>query len=283
MEADALIRVLYIEDNPAHVDLVRTHLAESPQAAFSLETAERIEQALESLAEQPFDAILLNHRLGGSAALNGLERVLTCAQGPVILLTAAQDDATALAAIRKGAQDCLVLGSMDPDTIRRTILYAIERHRQHPELLQQLTCQARERQRESDYLREFCMAAGTPISSHTYGATPLRESAADIYRNMVARYADALDQALVVRAYRTEETLSSTLQDLAVELCCLRVGPRDVVDIHTAALKQKVQGATLPKTQAYVEEARLMLLETMGHLAGCYRSYSYGNAFFNIR
>jgi hypothetical protein len=52
-----------------------------------------------------------------------------------------------------------------------------------------------------------------------------------------------------------------------------------VIDIHTTALKQKVRGAPAPKAQAYAGEARMTLLEVMGHLAGHYRSYAYGSAY----
>ena len=50
--------------------------------------------------------------------------------------------------------------------------------------------------------------------------------------------------------------------------------PRDVVEIHSTALKRKSNGAAPQRAQAYVQEGRLMVLEVMGYLASYYRNYS---------
>jgi hypothetical protein len=47
--------------------------------------------------------------------------------------------------------------------------------------------------------------------------------------------------------------------------------PRDVVEIHLAAMRARAEEAPPQKTQAYVEEGRVLVLELMGHLANFYR------------
>lgn len=170
--------------------------------------------------------------MAGSEGSDDLGHVMANTQLPVIPLTASQNDTVVLTAIRKGAQDCLVKGSLESDQIRRAIRCAIERHRQHPESPRKSARQAQERQRESDHLQAFCLQIQTPVYNQAHGAIPLRDSSAQVYSGMVAKYADALDQALVVRAYKTDNGLSQTLQALAAELDSLSAGPRDVIDIH---------------------------------------------------
>jgi response regulator RpfG family c-di-GMP phosphodiesterase len=283
MNTAASVRLLMIENNPAVTESIHNGLTDSSQPAFSLEVAETMEQGLASLTDKPFDAILVNHHLAGTVASGGLELILAYAQAPVVVMAATQDETAALAAIRMGAQDVIADADSNCEHVRRVVLYAIERHRRQRGLSQQLADQVQARQREKEHLKEICMASPTPVSSHSFGAVPLCESAADVFGEIVAKYADALEQALVARAYQKEKSISRTLQEFAVNLGYLRASPRDVIDIHTAALKHKVQGATSAKTQAYTEEARLMLLEMMGHLAGYYRTYSYGSALFDIK
>ena len=47
-------------------------------------------------------------------------------------------------------------------------------------------------------------------------------------------------------------------------------------DLHSAALKQRIEKANLSKTQAYVEEGRMAALELMGHLVSYYRTFYMG-------
>ncbi|MFQ3476961.1 hypothetical protein HKK80_11995 [Halonotius sp. F2-221B] len=56
---------------------------------------------------------------------------------PVIVLTGLKDDATAVEAIERGAQDYLVKDDVDGDVLHRTIRYALERHRQEQKLRRQ--------------------------------------------------------------------------------------------------------------------------------------------------
>ena len=66
------------------------------------------------------------------------------------------------------------------------------------------------------------------------------------------------------------------LYNIAEELGYLRAGPRDVVELHSSALKRKTGVVSHVKAQAYVEEGRVTLLELMGHLVSYYRTYSLG-------
>ncbi|MGB4467277.1 MAG: diguanylate cyclase [Azovibrio sp.] len=123
------LRILLIEDNPGDARLIREILRDS-DTPVSLETAETLKDGFTRLENDRFDAILLDLTLPDS---QGLETVLRMRQQapefPIIILTGLNDEATALQAMREGAQDFLVKGSVDAALLIRAIRYAIERNR----------------------------------------------------------------------------------------------------------------------------------------------------------
>jgi flagellar basal body rod protein FlgG len=93
----------------------------------------------------------------------------------------------------------------------------------------------------------------------------------------VCRYGDLTELALEQRAFKAKHDISGKLQDIAQEMIFLKAGPRDVVEVHVAALKRKTGNANNnARAQAYIEEVRVMVLQFMGHLVSQYRSYSIG-------
>jgi len=108
--ADAPLRVLYLEDNPADIDLTRRELfRQAPE--IRLETVSTLGAALEFLtAEKPdFDIILTDLRLPDGSGLELLEQVrdrdLPLA---VVIITGSGDQEAAVAALKAGADDYLV-------------------------------------------------------------------------------------------------------------------------------------------------------------------------------
>jgi PAS domain S-box-containing protein len=116
----------------------------------------------------------------------------------------------------------------------------------------------------------------TAVTARTFGLSPLCESLPEAFRELVQHYGDVMDVALEQRAYKVEHNISERLRSLAQQVGFLRGGPRDVVEIHSAALKGRVEGGVPQKAQAYAEEGRLMVLELMGYLVSYYRNYSMG-------
>ncbi|HVU35184.1 MAG TPA: PAS domain S-box protein [Opitutaceae bacterium] len=124
------MRLLLVEDNPADVRLVRELLAETPERAFELVAANRLDAALEHLRCESFDTVLLDLGLPDSQGMRTLERTLEVNRSiPIVVLTGLDDDRFAVEVVRAGAQDYLVKGRFDADLLFRTIRYAIERKR----------------------------------------------------------------------------------------------------------------------------------------------------------
>jgi pilus assembly protein CpaE len=84
--------------------------------------------ALSALAQRKFDVALVDLGLADS---HGLETLLTLqrhAPGlPIVALTGLDSESTALAAVERGAQDCLVKGTLKAESLVRALQYAMLR------------------------------------------------------------------------------------------------------------------------------------------------------------
>lgn len=89
------------------------------------------------------------------------------------------------------------------------------------------------------------------------------------------RYEQLLDMAIEKQAYHVHYDLANAIKGMASELGRLRAGPRDVIQIHSTAIKRKL-GGTPERSQAMVTESRLVMIELMGDLAQYYRTISMG-------
>ncbi|MCK4821217.1 PAS domain S-box protein, partial [bacterium] len=128
--SDKPIKVLLIEDNPGDARLIQELLSETNMAYFQVEVAKRLSDGLEALSERRFDVVLLDLSLPDSSGLNTLVKVHSQAQKvAIIVLTGLSDEALAVEAMRKGAQDYLVKGQIDGNLLYRAIRHAIERKR----------------------------------------------------------------------------------------------------------------------------------------------------------
>ncbi|PYS20362.1 MAG: hypothetical protein DMG11_29660, partial [Acidobacteria bacterium] len=123
-----LIRVLLIEDNPIDVRLMRADFLKFGSGEFDLTAVEHLSEAIRFLKENPIDVILLDLFLQDAAGLETLSRVREAApEVPVVVLTGLNDEAQALQALKNGAQDYLIKGSVNSRVLFRVIRYAIER------------------------------------------------------------------------------------------------------------------------------------------------------------
>ena len=124
------MRLLLIEDNPGDARLVREILRDAGHQGTRLTHAERLADGLRLLAEERFDAVLLDLFLPDSQGLETLLQVRTRApEAPVIVLTGLQDEDLAALALRQGGQDYLVKAQFDGETLLRAVGHAIERTR----------------------------------------------------------------------------------------------------------------------------------------------------------
>ncbi len=128
------IRVLLVEDNPGDARWLRNFLIEAPTGestpSFDVVHVDRLGQALDRLAEESFDLILLDLTLPNSQGLSTLHQILEAAPDlPVVIISGLRGRQLALAAVEAGAQDYLMKSQITPDSLPRTLQYAIARKR----------------------------------------------------------------------------------------------------------------------------------------------------------
>ncbi len=132
---DKTIKILLIEDNAGDIRLIREMLTEAKYIAFDLECVDRLSTGLERNARGDIDIILLDLGLLDSQGLDTFNTINDqTSKVPIIVLTAFEDDAWAIKAVRNGAQDYLVKGKVDSTLLVRTIRYALERKKAEKEL-----------------------------------------------------------------------------------------------------------------------------------------------------
>ena len=125
---DKHIKVLLVEDNPGDARLIQEMLTEIRGATFNFERADRLSTGLEHLVEGRIDVVLLDLGLPDSQGLDTFDKAYAQApEVPIVVLTALDDEALAIRAVREGAQDYLVKGQVDSNLLARAIRYAIER------------------------------------------------------------------------------------------------------------------------------------------------------------
>jgi PAS domain S-box-containing protein len=122
------IKILVVEDNPGDARLIQEMLAESAEAQFVITHTDKLSKALDYLANEHYDIILLDLGLPDSFGLDTFAKIHSRKpQIPIIILTGLDDKNLALKAVRKGAQDYLIKGQCGSALLINSIRYSIER------------------------------------------------------------------------------------------------------------------------------------------------------------
>ena len=124
------VKVLLVEDNPDYAWMLQTILSRSNLGKFEVQHVENLDTAQQLTCSCDFDIILLDLTLPDSKGFNTFDAMFTLAPHiPIVVMTAINDKALALRAVREGAQDYLEKGEMEANQLIRAMLFALERHR----------------------------------------------------------------------------------------------------------------------------------------------------------
>ena len=130
MKSNEQVRVLLVEDNVVNARFAEGLLTNVDDQVFQVQCADTLLAALDLLVRNTFDVALVDLSLPDS---NGIETFLTIRRHapdlPVIIVTSLDDEAVALTAVQRGAQDYLAKGSLKKDMLVRALNYAIARSR----------------------------------------------------------------------------------------------------------------------------------------------------------
>lgn len=225
--------------------------------------------ALEFVKSTDVAIVLADQQMPGMTGLELLTEVRRIKPTAVgVLITAFADLQDAMEAINTVRVLGFVAKPWDEQELLDIVHKALDAH----VALRQL---ARPAERELRALQSMA-GAPTPITAQRFGVLPLRDSAPTEFQRLARTYTEILGLALDQRMYKVDHKTSQALHELAYELGAFSAGPRDVIDLHVQALKERMAHASREQTSALGEEARLLVLELMGHVVTYYRSYTLG-------
>ncbi len=123
------LSLLLVEDDRADAILVEDLIA-GAVADIRVRWAQSMAHAERELAAARPDCVLLDLHLPDASGMDALDRIANRdATVPIIVLTGLNDEYFGASAVAAGAQDYLVKGRVEPEMLRRALLYAIERKR----------------------------------------------------------------------------------------------------------------------------------------------------------
>ncbi|GGK94207.1 response regulator [Mangrovihabitans endophyticus] len=257
--------ILLVEDNPGDAELVANFLLDGPadREEFTVTSAASLAQALRHLDDADFDAVLLDLSLPDGRGADVVAAILDAGHiVPIVVLTGLEDEQMAWECMTRGAQDFLLKDEMTALSVRRSLGYAIYRRRL-------------ERQRAADETRAryrslSTQTSTTVVTASMAGAGPLAERLPAVYTRAVADYVDLVEE-YVDAVFSKKGKPHDAMQVLATRIGTLGGGPRDLLDIHLAAVDRLC--AVRPPRRAHILtlEGRLLGLEMMGLLVDHYR------------
>jgi diguanylate cyclase (GGDEF)-like protein len=128
--ATQTLRLLIVEDDLRSALALRELLETSENPRFLIRHVTTAAAACSAVENGDVDIVMLDLGLPDATDLEALNRLENCVNEiPVIVLTGSADETLASDALHRGAEDYLLKGTFDYDSLIRSIRYAVERHR----------------------------------------------------------------------------------------------------------------------------------------------------------
>jgi phosphoserine phosphatase RsbU/P len=229
------VKILFIEDDPGDARLIEEVLRDALPSSTVIH-CDRLSDALNMLAATDgavADVVLLDLSLFDAQGLDGLDAVQKAApQLPVVVLTGLDDEAVALRAVYKGAQDYLIKGyAITGGVLVRALRYAIERKRADDSVKREANAR-----RLAEFREQFIGILGhdlrAPLNNIVLGSAALLESGglsevqADTARRLAAsanRMARMISQLLGFTQARLGGGYPITREPTELQTVCLQV------------------------------------------------------------
>jgi serine phosphatase RsbU (regulator of sigma subunit) len=123
------LSLLLVEDDRSDAVLVEDLISDAV-ADIEVVWVQSMAHAERELASARPDCVLLDLNLPDASGMDALDRIAKRdSTVPIVVLTGRNDEFFGASAVAAGAQDYLVKGRVEPEMLRRALLYAIERKR----------------------------------------------------------------------------------------------------------------------------------------------------------
>ena len=124
------IRILLVEDDEDDAFLLQRALTKTAPGQFAISLVGTLDEARRALVSSHFHVVLSDLSLPDSRGLETFEKIHEAdPEVAIVVLTGNDDERLAVRALNEGAQDYLVKGKADGQSLVRSMRYAIERNR----------------------------------------------------------------------------------------------------------------------------------------------------------
>lgn len=269
------MKVLLIEDDQSYAALLGSTMADD---AVSITHAPGLETGLRMLGEGTYDAVLLDLTLPDSPRDETLKRLREAdeAVATVVISTGLTPDEE-LQALRDGAQE-VVDKERDPRHLRRLLEHAVARQQRLSQVTREGRRERRLREEAEASMRWFedLRDVAPTVSEQVLGIASPLDSIPDARERLTEMYGELLDLAVRRAMYRDEPHTGPRVRAFAAQLAELRVGPREVAEVHSLALRHREEHVPDAMPELMRSEGRLLLVEVMGYLVAAYRTQALG-------
>jgi diguanylate cyclase (GGDEF)-like protein len=127
MRADKIVKVLLIEDDTVRAAHVKRALKKAPDGPVSVTIAGVLEHGLHHLEVAAVDLVVLDLACGDEAGVDVVRQVRRMAPTiPIIVIADESDEALAIQALQRDAQDYVLSHQLNPVTLARALRHALE-------------------------------------------------------------------------------------------------------------------------------------------------------------
>lgn len=226
MSSPSTPHILIVEDNSCDATLLERSLRKSIGEELRAQTVQSLAAALEALATTSFDLVLLDLNLPDSTGLETFFEVERAAEEvSVVVLTGMEDPGSSLAAMRAGAEDYLVKGELEAESMARAIRRAVERRASHERRREEeRRLEESERARRlAEMITDLASELDEPVELLIHTSTHVSRRMRDLQRAL-KRWSDRAHDSSITREQRdwienmTRELQRDFSEDLSLEL-----------------------------------------------------------------
>jgi signal transduction histidine kinase len=263
--------LLVIEDNIGDARLLSEILKDTDFSKHELTYVQNLDD-IQQMATLPYQAILLDLHLSHTKPLDTFQRVNELyPKTPIIVLTGLEDDELAAKVVRLGAQDYLIKGTFDGDSLQRSLKYAIYRKNSERKIAterrksKKLQFKAEQFELETKRLAEINKAKDVflSIASHQLRtpATAVKQYVGMVLHGFVGDVTDK-QRGFLETAYQSNERQLKIVDDL-LKVARLDAGhvtlhksPTDIIGLVSGIIADQAESISIKKQQVLFDPDR---------------------------